>query len=115
MILPWHGTGSLSNWQIKFTKQMQNLETAEADRPWRAKIYKDWRLGLLWCFHAFPEYTDGQMPPYPGFNILESWLSANFPQSVAYERRMLDGRSVLEITFNNEQDGMLFKLGATYK
>lgn len=112
MKLPWNGS-SLSTWVVKFTEEMQELNDREACRPWRALIYKDWRLGELWCFHAFAEYTDGQLPPYPGHAVLEEWLDSNFPQAVAYERKQIGSVSVLEITFNNEQDGMLFKLGAS--
>jgi len=107
----WSGT-ALSTWAVKFTEQMHNLKDRKSQRPWRATIRKDWRYGALWCFHAFAEYTDGQMPPYPGHAVLEEWLDANFPQSVAYDRRVIHGNSVLEITFNNEEDGILFKLGA---
>lgn len=107
----WSGT-TLSTWVVKFTEQMQELEDLESKRPWRARISKDWKYGSLWCFHAFAEYTDGRLPPYPGHAVLEEWLDANFPQSVAYERRVIGSNSILEISFNNHEDGMLFKLGA---
>lgn len=111
MKLPWNGS-ILSTWAVGFRDQVQKLTDPDSKRPWRPRVYKDWQYGALWCFHAFAEYTDGAMPLYPGHSILEEWLDSNFSQSVAYERRIVGDRSFLEITFNNHEDRMLFKLGA---
>ena len=82
---------------------------ANNGRPWSVKIYRSWRLGDLWVYNCFPYYTDGRNPPYPGFMVLRAWLTRNCP-SAAHESMLRDGSSCLEVTFNDAEEAMMFRL-----
>lgn len=90
---------------------MSPLDTDANNRAWGVYISKNWRLGDLWIFHCFPAYLDGQSPKYPGFDVFKLWININCPSAV-HQVRYLDGSSKLEVTFNNAEEAMLFRLRA---
>jgi hypothetical protein len=109
----WTGVGMSSVWNTRIAEPSLGKHYTEVVRPWSVEVYKDWRMGDLWIFHAIAKFTDGLNPPYPGHAVLESWLDDHY-KSVVYERTLKDGSSRLEITFNNSEEGLLFKLGTGY-
>ena len=48
-------------------------------------------------------------PPYPGHKVIEEWLDSH-KMCQYYERLYNEGNPVLEITFNNRRDALLFLL-----
>jgi hypothetical protein len=80
---------------------------------WSVDILKSWKLGDLCIYECYPYYTPrGTYPPYPGFEILKIWLNINCP-SAAYEVTFKNGQSALEVTFNDPEEAMLFRLRCT--
>ena len=83
------------------------------DNDWSVEIVKSWRLNDLWICDCFPyNLPRGCYPPLPGFDILKIWLNMNCP-SAAYEVRYRNTESlsaVLEVTFNDEEEAMMFIL-----
>jgi hypothetical protein len=74
------------------------------------------RLGDLWIYYCFPYYMPKgeSSPPYPGFECLKIWLTLNFP-SAAYDvttkhPATKQNWATLEVTFNNQEEAMLFRL-----
>lgn len=91
---------------------MSTVDTDASGRPWGVNILKSWRLGDLWIYDCFPYYTDGGSPPYPGFEPLKIWLHLYCP-SAAYEVKydtVSSFSSKLEITFNDPEEAMIFRL-----
>ena len=107
----WTGVGMSSVWNMRRTEPTIEGHYKDTDRPWGIELYKDWRMGDIWAFHAIAKFTDGDTPPYPGHSVLETWLDDHY-KSVVYERTLKDGSSRLEITFNDLEEGFLFKLGS---
>jgi hypothetical protein len=83
------------------------------ENNWAVKIVKSWRLNDLWICDCFPyNLPRGSYPPYPGFDVLKIWLNMNCP-SATYEVKNKNPDSfgaVLEVTFNNEEEAMMFIL-----
>lgn len=93
-------------------------EMVDADgREFGIDIVASKQLGELWIYYCFPYYIPrGSLPPYPGFEALKIWLNLNFP-SVAYEvvtkGKLGEAKkawAVLEVTFNDHEEAMLFRL-----
>jgi len=83
----------------------------ELGETWGVEIRKSWRLGELWILHCFPyNLPNGRgSPPYPGFTILKEWLAVNC-KSAAYETFSSGSSAVLEVTFNDPEEAMMFRL-----
>jgi hypothetical protein len=79
------------------------------DNEWGVQIAKSWRHGDLWCFWCFPYYTNHSGGPYPGFEYLKIWLNMNCP-SAAYEVNYNNGEPKLEVTFNDPEEAILFRM-----
>jgi len=79
------------------------------DENWGVQITKSWRHGSLWCFWCFPYFIDPAPVPYPGFEYLKIWLNMNCPSAV-YEVRYNNGSPKLEVTFNDEEEALLFRM-----
>ena len=90
---------------------MLPLDTDADGRPWGVQISKNWRVGDLWVCWCFPVYTDGMMPPFPGYEPFKIWLNMYCPSAV-YEVNYHNGESKLEVTFNDASEAMLFRLQA---
>ena len=88
---------------------MYQHDTDADGRLWGVRISRSWRLGDLWIYWCFPYYADHGTPPYPGFEPLKIWINLNCPSAV-YEVNYHNGSPKLEVTFNDEQEAMLFRL-----
>jgi hypothetical protein len=94
---------------LKGLWKMYPLDTDVNDRPWGVRVDRVWRLGELWICHCLPEYTDGFTPRFPGFDVLKIWLNMHCP-SVAYEVLYNNGMPLLQVTFNDPGEAILFRL-----
>jgi len=80
---------------------------------WAVDIRSQRRLGELIIYECFPYYQPrDSYPPFPGFECLKIWLNLHCP-SAAYEVTFKNGRSSLEVTFNDPEEAMLFRLRCT--
>jgi hypothetical protein len=80
---------------------------------WSVKIVKSQRLVRGWMCDCFPyNLPVGVSPPYPGFDVLKSWLDKNCPNTT-YEVKYKNVESlsaILEVIFEDEQEAMMFIL-----
>jgi len=83
------------------------------ENNWSVDILKSWRHGNLWIYECFPyNLPRGSNPLYPGFDVLKIWLNLHCP-SAAYEVIFKNNRSALEVTFNDPEEAMMFRLQCT--
>lgn len=74
---------------------------------WAVLIKKVPDRNTVWCF---PYNIWPNVPPYPGFSVLEQYLDKHY--DVCYERLYNGGSPVLAVTFNREEDAFFFVISA---
>jgi len=77
---------------------------------WSVLFDREWREEDGIVFSCFPyNIPVPSYPPYPGFQVLETWLKYNYPNTT-YQVNYNDGNPRMEIKFQDDKDAMLFKL-----